>query len=101
MHSKVMLVRSSSSAWAYVGSANISESAWGRLTVDKKTGNRKVTCRNWECGVLVSTNRSTPAQQTRFALSAAFEGIVPVPMAESANAYGASGTMDPWFYREA
>lgn len=101
MHSKVMLVRGSSSAWAYVGSANISESAWGRLTVDKKTGNRKVTCRNWECGVLVSTNLSTSAQQTRSTLGAAFEKIVPVPMAESANAYGATGTTNPWFYQEA
>lgn len=39
-------------AWAYVGSANFSESAWGKVVFDKKKG-WKVNCRNWECGVLL------------------------------------------------
>ncbi|PYI10788.1 phospholipase D/nuclease [Aspergillus sclerotiicarbonarius CBS 121057] len=40
-------------AWAYVGSANLSESAWGRLVQDRTTKTLKLNCRNWECGVLV------------------------------------------------
>ncbi|WPG99792.1 Hypothetical protein R9X50_00261100 [Acrodontium crateriforme] len=40
-------------AWAYVGSANMSESAWGKLSQDKKSGDWKTICRNWECGVLL------------------------------------------------
>ena len=39
--------------WAYVGSANMSESAWGKLVYDKKEKAWKVVCRNWECGVLL------------------------------------------------
>lgn len=40
-------------AWAYVGSANMSESAWGKLSQDKKSSDWKTICRNWECGVLL------------------------------------------------
>lgn len=40
-------------AWAYVGSANMSESAWGKLVYDKKEKAWKISCRNWECGVLL------------------------------------------------
>ncbi|KAJ5545460.1 hypothetical protein N7535_006154 [Penicillium sp. DV-2018c] len=39
--------------WAYVGSANLSESAWGRLVKDTSTKGLKMNCRNWECGVVV------------------------------------------------
>ncbi|KAK5109276.1 hypothetical protein LTR62_007150 [Meristemomyces frigidus] len=39
-------------AWVYVGSANMSESAWGRLVYDRKAKAWKINCRNWECGVL-------------------------------------------------
>lgn len=57
--------------WAYVGSANLSESAWcvhiytplavmtkltwtrGRIVKDTKTKQLKISCRNWECGVIV------------------------------------------------
>ena len=40
-------------AWAYVGSANMSESAWGKLVYDNKQKAWKINCRNWECGVLL------------------------------------------------
>lgn len=40
-------------AWAYVGSANMSESAWGKLIYDRKEKKWKVNCKNWECGVLL------------------------------------------------
>ncbi|KAF5026408.1 hypothetical protein F66182_1536 [Fusarium sp. NRRL 66182] len=34
--------------WVYVGSANLSESAWGRIVKDRATGQPKMCCRNWE-----------------------------------------------------
>ncbi|KAF2123186.1 tyrosyl-DNA phosphodiesterase-domain-containing protein [Lophiotrema nucula] len=41
-------------AWAYVGSANLSESAWGLQKTPKKGEKlEKVTLRNYECGVLI------------------------------------------------
>ncbi|KAF1927526.1 tyrosyl-DNA phosphodiesterase domain-containing protein [Didymella exigua CBS 183.55] len=40
-------------AWVYVGSANISESAWGAQKVLKSGKLGKLTMRNWECGVVV------------------------------------------------
>ncbi|KAK2791699.1 hypothetical protein FQN52_004615 [Onygenales sp. PD_12] len=39
--------------WAYVGSANLSESAWGRLVLDRKSSRPRLNCRNWECGVVL------------------------------------------------
>ncbi|TLD22890.1 hypothetical protein PspLS_07232, partial [Pyricularia sp. CBS 133598] len=56
VHSKIIFVRppDTSAAWAYVGSANISESAWGNLLVkDRASSQPKMSCRNWECGVIV------------------------------------------------
>lgn len=41
-------------AWAYVGSANMSESAWGKLVWDRSRKEWKMNCRNWECGVLIA-----------------------------------------------
>jgi hypothetical protein len=31
----------------------MSESAWGKVTFDKKEKQWKIGCRNWECGVLL------------------------------------------------
>jgi hypothetical protein len=55
MHNKMLFVRGErgKKAWAYIGSANCSESAWGRLVQDRKTKAPKLNCRNWECGVVV------------------------------------------------
>ncbi|KAG7051500.1 ubiquitin interaction domain-containing protein, partial [Colletotrichum scovillei] len=62
LHSKVIFVRERAhdgAVWAYVGSANLSESAWGRLVKDRESGTAKLTCRNWECGVLVAVKDSS------------------------------------------
>lgn len=47
-------------AWQYVGSANLSESAWGKLSWDKKKKEWKLGCRNWECGVIVPVSIEEP-----------------------------------------
>ncbi|KAL4884082.1 tyrosyl-DNA phosphodiesterase-domain-containing protein [Aspergillus karnatakaensis] len=52
--------------WAYVGSANLSESAWGRLVSDRTTKKPKLNCRNWECGVVVPVvKNTTPDYETQ------------------------------------
>ena len=61
-HCKILLVRGQrasgeeagkarSIAWAYVGSANLSEAAWGTVLKTKDAGG--IMCRNWEAGVLL------------------------------------------------
>ncbi|KAL5604672.1 hypothetical protein BROUX41_001977 [Berkeleyomyces rouxiae] len=57
MHSKIFFVRNKTDtgtkAWAYVGSGNLSQSAWGRISVPK-TAEPSMTCDNWECGVVLA-----------------------------------------------
>ncbi|KAK8855399.1 Tyrosyl-DNA phosphodiesterase 1 [Apiospora arundinis] len=108
LHSKIMLVRRQDpnggpAAWGYVGSANLSESAWGRLTSDKKTGKPKLSCRNWECGVVIPAAEqgvgSVPANQTSpFDLSV-FLGSIPVPIVASGDDnYGRTRSKRPWLF---
>ncbi|CAP86556.1 hypothetical protein E8E15_007437 [Penicillium rubens] len=78
--------------WAYVGSANLSESAWGRIVKDPKTKSLKMNCRNWECGVIVpiinekKTGEKGKGPETHGAVTSAplpvgvFNDTVPVPM---------------------
>lgn len=46
-------------AWVYVGSANMSESAWGKIFHDKKIKAWTLAARNWECGVLLPVPRES------------------------------------------
>lgn len=102
---------SGSSAWAYIGSANCSESAWGKLIKDRVSKVPKLNCRNWECGVVVpmrslqqdsgggsgseiiqplySTDQHRSLQE--------FVGRIPIPMQYPGEEYG---TRRPWFYSE-
>ncbi|KAI9870657.1 MAG: hypothetical protein M1830_003989 [Pleopsidium flavum] len=88
-------------AWAYVGSANLSESAWGRLVKDKRAKTPKLTCRNWECGVLIPVH----AIDTEFDVTVPeltcnmelFRGQVPIPMLYPGESYG---TRKPWYFTE-
>ncbi|KGO49227.1 Tyrosyl-DNA phosphodiesterase [Penicillium expansum] len=78
--------------WAYVGSANLSESAWGRIVKDPKTKQLKMNCRNWECGVIVpiinekKTEKKDKGPETNGPVPSAplpvevFRDTVPVPM---------------------
>ncbi|EXJ92531.1 hypothetical protein A1O3_01083 [Capronia epimyces CBS 606.96] len=95
MHNKLMFVRyaapveprrGGNMGWAYVGSANLSESAWGRLVQDRATKQPKLNCRNWECGVILphvaetsssGTGRLDTGDQPGLVL---FDQLVPLPM---------------------
>ncbi|MCJ1388294.1 hypothetical protein MMC18_001140 [Xylographa bjoerkii] len=113
MHNKLLYVRpqphhgleaSSSewSAWAYIGSANCSESAWGKLVQDKGTKTPKLNCRNWECGVIMPVRSLQQATKSDNEIPvesglSIFDGVVPVPIQ-----YPGEEMKDrqPWFYAE-
>ncbi|CEJ59480.1 hypothetical protein PMG11_08104 [Penicillium brasilianum] len=127
MHNKIMYVwpsepiqmpdGSECKGWAYVGSANISESAWGRLVKDRTTGQPKLNCRNWECGVLVpvitpggransqasdatsATIDAAPKSQLQpqQLLTQIFQDTVPVPMKLPGGDLTESRA--PWFFQ--
>ncbi|RAH41165.1 uncharacterized protein BO95DRAFT_447248 [Aspergillus brunneoviolaceus CBS 621.78] len=136
MHNKILYVRpdepiplapqdknKACRAWAYIGSANLSESAWGRLVLDRTTKQPKLNCRNWECGVVVpvfenrnksgavnststSTTNSASSSQTQTqnddgtggGLVGLFAGTVPVPMRVPGRYYESG--RKPWFFSE-
>lgn len=106
MHNKLILVRSSQ-PWVYIGSANCSESAWGKLSKDRTTKQPKLNCRNWECGVLIPARKGRldtgerdgkAADGASASLDDTFRGFVPVPMVHPGAEYGAR---QPWFFMEA
>jgi len=111
MHNKMIFVQPGNSqpagrAWAYVGSANLSESAWGRLVKDKTTKEPKLNCRNWECGVVFLVPAATGSggalkdngvDSQGSPSTEVFRGYVPVPMIVPGEKYG---TKRPWFYQE-
>ncbi|KAL3448542.1 tyrosyl-DNA phosphodiesterase-domain-containing protein [Aspergillus insuetus] len=108
--------------WAYVGSANFSESAWGRLVQDRSTKQPKLNCRNWECGVIVPVIKQKPtttnAERTtnnseegfsrkqgkgskveeNTSLLDIFAGTVPVPMRVPGPRF--DGSRKPWYFME-
>ncbi|KIW03645.1 uncharacterized protein PV09_05393 [Verruconis gallopava] len=97
-HNKILLVRGKKSdgspiAWAYIGSANCSDSAWGRMVAKEA----KINCNNWESGVLVPVE-NPPQDLTD--LTRTFESILDVPFV-----YGEGKGLEysgkkPWFFKE-
>ncbi|KAK4137315.1 phospholipase D/nuclease [Trichocladium antarcticum] len=113
MHSKVLYVRgpatttlsNSTIRFAYVGSANLSESAWGRLVKDRGTGKPKMSCRNWECGVLVqgpaAPDSSGLGSDVRKEAAREEATRIPVPMELPGQPFAAGlGGRTPWFFQE-
>jgi hypothetical protein len=88
-------------AWAYVGSANISESAWGKLFTDKSKKTEKLNCRNWECGVLIGIPPGridlSRTQEGETLPMNVFKGYVDVPFQFPGEEYESKR---PWFFME-
>ena len=83
-------------AWAYIGSANCSESAWGKLSREKGSKAPKLNCRNWECGVIVSVQPEQAQANSHDSDSLdVFSGAVPIPIR-----YPAVENRQPWYYTE-
>lgn len=72
----------------------------GKMTKDKATGKPKITCRNWECGVVLLASDATSTGQAAAAAAddgmRIFSGVVPVPMAVPGRVYE-EGEL-PWFF---
>ncbi|KAK9477490.1 tyrosyl-DNA phosphodiesterase-domain-containing protein [Lipomyces japonicus] len=83
---------------AYVGSANMSESAWGKLVMDSQTKRVKLCLRNWECGVALRVKRPGGViAGTELSVQEIFAEKVPVPMETTGTEYG---DKIPWFFAE-
>lgn len=84
-------------AWVYVGSANISESAWGAQKILKSGKLGKLTMRNWECGVVVPVSKerfeSLNLQDGELPPMSVFEGTIEVPFQCPGEAYNGRA---PW-----
>jgi hypothetical protein len=80
-HNKLLYARGTNAegqkvAWQYVGSANLSESAWGKLSWDKKKKEWKLGCRNWECGVVIPVTNEDNANEEQQTKPEALEVVV-------------------------
>ena len=103
-HNKIMYVRGDPQgkasakkpiAWAYLGSANLSESAWGKIVTDRATKQPKLSARNWECGVLVPMPPEVIVGCERDGEMGAFKDKIPLPFEFPGQEYG---TRRPWFF---
>jgi hypothetical protein len=104
-HNKLLFVRgikhdNKPFAWVYVGSANMSESAWGAQKVLKSGQMGGLNIRNWECGVVmpVSTKKIADMKLSDGEIPpmSVFEGTVEVPFACPEQSYGRYGDRQPW-----
>ncbi|KAF1349417.1 phospholipase D/nuclease [Lizonia empirigonia] len=78
-------------AWVYVGSANMSESAWGAQKVLKSGKLGKAVLRNWECGVVVPVPHEKleglDLKEDEIPPMSVFEGTIEVPFQFPGEAY--------------
>ncbi|GAB7343859.1 hypothetical protein MBLNU457_1825t2 [Dothideomycetes sp. NU457] len=85
-------------AWVYMGSSNMSESAWGKVTFDRSRKEPKIGCRNWECGVLLPVSLDVlDKSKTSGIPMDVFKDVVDVPFKYPGEEYQGR---DPWYYTE-
>lgn len=100
-HNKTLLARMTNLdsgghfSWAYIGSANLSSSAWGKLVKDRPRKEMKLTCANWEGGVVIPGRNFDSVTDD---LEKSFEGILDVPFKEETERY--HDGREPWFFME-
>jgi hypothetical protein len=103
-HNKILLARGRKKdntpfAWAYIGSANLTESAWGAQKVLKSGKEGALTIRNWECGVVVpvpeETLKGLDLEDGEIAPMSVFEGTLEVPFQHPGEEYEGK---EPWFF---
>ncbi|EMD59064.1 hypothetical protein COCSADRAFT_41609 [Bipolaris sorokiniana ND90Pr] len=104
-HNKLLLARGRKKdgrpvGWVYVGSANLSESAWGGQKVIKDGKMGSLNIRNWECGVVMTVPDDRLAgldkDKDKTVPMSVFEGTVEIPFRTPGDEYGAR---QPWFFR--
>ena len=78
-HAKMAIVRSRKHAYVYVGSANVSFSAWGRMTqAEKKGSEAKLSANNWECGVVMRAEIDGEVEEGEVVPLDKLKGTVPL-----------------------
>jgi hypothetical protein len=104
-HNKLLFVRGrkkdgSPVAWVYIGSANLSEAAWGMQKLLKSGKEGSSLMRNWECGVVVPVAdeklKGLDLADGEIPGMSVFEGTVDVPFVYPGEKYGHK---EPWFFR--
>lgn len=72
----------------------------GRLVKDRASGQMKMSCRNWECGVVIPAPPSTAERKANGANEiddmSVFGCAVPVPMKMPGRKY--EPEEEPWFF---
>lgn len=105
-HNKLLLARGrkvdgTSFAWAYVGSANLTESAWGSQKILKSGKQGSLNIRNWECGVIVPVPdeklEGLELGDGQVPPMSIFEGTIEVPFQYPGEEVEGK---DPWFWRD-
>lgn len=105
-HNKLLLARGRKKdgtpvAWAYIGSANLTESAWGSQKILKSGKLGKLNCRNWECGVLVPVPddvlKELKLEDGEVPPMSVFKGTVEIPFQFPGKRYEGR---TPWFFRD-
>jgi hypothetical protein len=86
----------------YVGSANLSESAWGSQKLLKSGDQGKLNIRSWESGVVLSVSKDA-LKDLRLAHGEAppisvFKDTIEVPFQYPGELYKGK---EPWFFQEA
>ncbi|KAF2269745.1 phospholipase D/nuclease [Lojkania enalia] len=98
-HNKILLARGVKEdqmpfAWVYIGSANLSESAWGK----QKTA-QSASHANWECGVLVPVAeevlKKLDLAEGEVPPMSVFKGTLEVPFQHPGEMYRGK---QPWFF---
>jgi hypothetical protein len=86
-------------AWIYIGSANVSDSAWGAQKVLKSGQMGSLNVRNWECGIVMRVEDESVAKKGRGDVPGmnVFEGTVEVPFVVPGEEYG---DREPWFFKD-
>lgn len=104
-HNKLILARGRKKdgkpfAWVYVGSANLTESAWGSQKILKSGKEGKVSIRNWECGVVVPVPKSSfdgiAVDEGEVPPLSVFKEVIEVPIEHPGEHFG---NKQPWFFR--
>ncbi|KAL6702435.1 hypothetical protein ACN47E_001864 [Coniothyrium glycines] len=87
-------------AWVYVGSANLSESAWGGQKILKSGKMGSLNIRNWECGVVipVPSDKFTHVEFDEQGIPSmdVFKEMIEVPFHYPGQKYG---DKQPWHFK--
>ena len=87
-------------AWVYIGSANLTEAAWGMQKTLKSGKEGSSLVRNWECGVVVPVPvenlKAADVPEGEIPPMSVFAGTVDVPFVYPGAEYGGR---EPWIFR--